>query len=161
MSKPYETVVAEYANYPKAEIGLKVLEMRGFGSDRVSLITKNDSELVELEKARRERLERPGPGVSGGAGAALAAGAAMPLAVGTTLAPFFLIGPIVAAAAGAAAGTLFGDDKKWTLDEATADNYQERVREGSILLVVHASGDDLTEAFSGLKTTDALSLERF
>ncbi len=61
MSKPYETVVAEYANYPKAEIGLKVLEMRGFGSDRVSLITKNDSELVELEKARRERLERPGP----------------------------------------------------------------------------------------------------
>lgn len=161
MSKPYQVVVAEYANYPKADIGLQVLDLRGFGSDRVSVITRNDPELIELSRARRERLENVDPASSSGAGAALAAGAAVPLAVGTTLAPFFLIGPIVAAAAGAAAGTLFGDDKKWSVDQERAQSYHDRVAKGSILVVVHATGDDLIEAYSGLKTTDTLSLERF
>ncbi len=77
------------------------------------------------------------------------------------LAPFFLIGPVVAAAAGAAAGTLFGDEKKWSLDQSLADSYQERVEKGSILLIVHATGDDLIDAYGGLKTTDTLTLERF
>lgn len=161
MSKPYDTVVAEYANYPKAEIGLKVLEKRGFGADRVSLISRNDPELVTLEKARREILKQPDPVSSGAAGAALAATAATPVAIGTMLAPFFLIGPVVAAAAGVAAGTIFGDDDKWKLDESVARSYRDRVSAGSILIVVHSSGHDLLEAYGGLKTTDTLSLERY
>ncbi len=94
MSKPYEVVVAEYANFQKAEVGLKVLDLRGFGQDRVSVITKNDPELIELARTRRERVEQPDSAASSGAGAALAAGAAAPLAIGTMLAPFFLIGPL-------------------------------------------------------------------
>lgn len=161
MSKPYEVIVAEYANYGKAEIGLKVLELRDYGDDRVSIVTKNDPELVEIEKTRRERLQQPDPAQSGGAGAALAATAAAPLAAGTMIMPFFIIGPIVAGATGAAVGTLFGDDKKWNVDETIAQSYEERVDQGSILLVVHARGADLTEAYGGLKTTDTLTLERF
>ncbi|MCC6511848.1 MAG: hypothetical protein IT423_22295 [Pirellulaceae bacterium] len=159
--RDHSVVVAEYFDYEKADIGLRVLEMRGFGSDRVSVITQNDPKLVELEKARRAQTERPGVVESGAVGAALAAGAAAPLAVGTLLTPFFIIGPVVAAAAGAAVGTLSSADSHWDIDDDSTANDQQRVAEGSILVLVHATGDDLLEAYGGLKTTDTLSLKTF
>jgi len=152
-------LVAEYANYQKAHIGLEVLDLRGFTADTVSVVSRNDPSIAELEKARREKAATPSKTASGGVGAALAGAAIAPLAVGTMVGPLFLAGPLAAAVAGAAAGGLLSGTKKWGIGEDVAQSYQQRIAEGSVLVIVHASGDALKEAEAGLKTTDTLSLE--
>lgn len=155
-------VVAEYMNYAKARVGLEVLDMRGFTADDVSVVSRSsDSEVPELERARREKNLRPSAGVSTGIGAAVGAGVAAPIALGTLLAPLFLVGPIAAAVAGAASGTLLSGAKNWGIDEDTSRSYQQRIEEGSVLVIVHATGDRLLEAEGGLRTTDTLSLEGY
>ena len=157
-----QCVVAEYANYEKARIGLEVLDLRGFTADTVSVISRStDSNVPELERARREKNSRPSAAVSGGIGAAVASGAVAPIAVGTILAPLFLIGPLAAAVAGAAAGGMVSTAKKWGISEEASRSYQRRIEEGSVLVIVHATGDRLIDAESGLKTTDTLSLETY
>lgn len=158
----YECVVAEYEDYAKARIGLEVLDMRGFTSDQVSVISRNDLENIsELERARREKLQETTKTRSSGLGAAMASGAALPFALGTMLGPFFVIGPVAAAVAGAAAGPLLSGADDWGIPPAARKSYQQRLDEGSVLVIVHANGDDLLEAESGLRTTDTLSLEKY
>jgi hypothetical protein len=157
-----QCVVAEYANYKKARIGLEVLDMRGFADDTVSVISSSsNAEVAELERARREKNAEASVTASGGLGAAVASGAAAPLAAGTMLAPFFIVGPIAAALAGAAAGGLLSGARKWGVSEDASETYQKRLEEGSVLVVVHATGDRLEEAASGLRTTDTLSLATY
>src|SRR5689334_5168568 len=109
-----QCVVAEYASYEKARIGLEVLDMRGFTADTVSVVSRStDTNVAELERARREKSTRPSVAASGGLGAAVASGAVAPMAIGTLLGPFFLIGPIAAAVAGAAAGGLLSGAERW------------------------------------------------
>ena len=69
-------------------------------------------------------------------GAAVAAGLAATIAVGTLLAPLFLVGPIAAAVAGAASGTLLSGAKNWGINEDTSRSYQQRIEEGSVLVLV-------------------------
>ena len=158
----YQCVVAEYENYQKARIGLEVLDMRGFTADQVSVISRDDvGNISELERARREKLQQTTKTSSGGMGAAVASGAALPLSIGTMLGPFFIVGPIAAAVAGAISGPLLSGAQDWGIPPAARTSYQERLEEGSVLVIVHATGDDLLEAEGGLKTTDTLSLEKF
>jgi uncharacterized membrane protein len=152
-------LVAEYATYQKAHIGLEVLDLRGFTADTVSLVSRNDASIAELEKARREKAAAPSKTASGGVGAAIAGAAAAPIAIGTMLGPLFLAGPLAAVVAGAAAGGLLSGTKKWGIDEDVARTYQQRIAQGSVLVIVHASGDTLKEAEAGLRTTDTLTLE--
>lgn len=158
----YQCVVAEYEDYDKARVGLEVLDLRGFTADQVSVISKNDvEEIRELERARREKLQATTKTSSGGLGAAMASGAALPFVLGAMIGPFFVIGPIAAAVAGAAAGPMLSGAEDWGIPAAARKSFQERLEEGSVLVIVHATGDDLLEAESGLRTTDNLSLEKY
>lgn len=158
----FQCVVAEYEDYAKARVGLEVLDMRGFTADQVSVISRNDlHDISELERARREKLQEATKTKSGGVGAAVATGAALPLSIGTMLGPFFLIGPVAAAVAGAISGPLLSGAEDWGIPEAIRKSYQQRLEEGSVLVIVHATGDDLLEAEGGLKTTNTLSLDKF
>ncbi len=84
-------------------------------------------------------------------GAAVATGSIAPIAIGTTIGPFFLIGPLAAAVAGAAAGGLLSGARDWGVTEELSASYQERIAQGSVLVIVHAEGDRLKEAAAGLK----------
>lgn len=157
-----QCVVAEYANYEKARIGLEVLDMRGFTDDTVSVISKSsDTNVPELERARRRKNAETSVTAAGGIGAAVASGAAAPLAVGSMLAPFFVVGPLAAALAGAAAGGLLSGAKNWGVSDEMSESYKKRLEDGSVLVIVHATGDRLEEAESGLRTTDTLSLATY
>lgn len=158
----YQCVVAEYEDYDKARVGLEVLDMRGFTSDQVSVITKEDAEKIgALERARREKLQETTKTSSGGLGAAMASGAALPFALGAMIGPFFVIGPVAAAVAGGIAGPLLSGAEDWGIPPAARKSYLDRLEEGSVLVIVHATGDDLMEAAAGLRTTDNLSLEQY
>ncbi len=178
MAEKFECVVAEYANYEKAKVALQVLDMRGFDEDAVSVICRHEDWgqaiqtdggdnahsaklLQSIEQSRREKESQPSKAASGGTGAAIAGAAAAPLAVGTMLTPLFFVGPIVAAVAGAATGTMVGATQQWGIDEQAARSYHERVNAGSVIVIVHATDDDLLEAHAGLKTTDTLTLVKF
>ncbi len=155
MAEKFECVVAEYANYEKAKVALQVLDMRGFDEDAVSVICRHEDwgqaiqtdggdnailqsycRALSSRVVRRNRNRRKA--ASGGTGAAIAGAAAAPLAVGTMLTPLFFVGPIVAAVAGAATGTMVGATQQWGIDEQAARSYHERVNAGSVIVIVHA-----------------------
>ncbi len=85
---------------------------------------------------------------------------AAPIAAATLIGPFIIAGPLVGIAIGAAVGSLIKMENWGVAHDVTAD-YEQRVKSGSVLVIVH-DVDDLTldDAKASLKTTGAKSLEK-
>lgn len=97
-----------------------------------------------------------------GIGALIGGAVATPLSIGTLVGPFFVVGPLLGLGAGAAVGGLFGAAERWGVRRDVAADYEQRIRNGSVLVIVaNDSSLRLHEAYKLLQTSGPFSLERF
>lgn len=153
-------VVAEYRSLEHARTGLEVLEKQGLGQESVSLVTRsNDPELADLiHRHEKDESNTVESAKGAGMGAAIGGGVAIPLAAGTMITPFFVVGPLAAAVVGAAAGAALGGASE--ADERTK-GYRQRVESGSTLVIVTGDSYVASEAEAGLKTTRYANIDTF
>lgn len=157
-----QCVIAEYHNLEDARNGLVLMANSGFGEDRLSFISRSDSPELRRLGALEEGGETPSETSTGaGIGALLAGAISVPVAASTLIGPFILFGPLVAAGIGTAVGGLLGGAQDWGLNEEAGKTYEQRVRDGAILILVVGDDFELREAEATLKTTGPTSLTRF
>lgn len=191
LKKVSDCVIAEYRSAEKADVGLDVLATDGFTSETVSRVSfgnpeshsllpqhagdaegkgaDSSSELTaesnDLDVRVPETVKgNPDPQKaerSAGIGALVGGAVATPLAVGSLIGPFFVVGPLLGIGIGAAVGGLFGAAERWGVRRDVAAEYEKRVRNGAVLVVVTDTSMRLHEAYKLLQTTAPLSIERF
>ncbi len=176
-------LVAEFESQEAAEVGIEVLRKFDFHTDAISVVWKGHTK--ELEKVDRGDDENSlSVEKSTGIGAAIAAGVGTPLSITTVMGPIMIAGPIIAAASGAAIGAattkaaqhqqahqsssdrvdsrgLFAMANHYGINSHSASEYEKRISEGAILIIVTSTPPRLDEAQRGLKTTNPASLQRF
>jgi hypothetical protein len=140
-----ESVVAIYESLDQAKAAVQALEQAGFPHDQVSLVTRNvkrqldRSDVVEKDD-QAEPDARKGAALGGLVGLLLGAPLLTIPGVGLVL----LAGPLATALTGAVVGGFLGSMAGWGVPEDAIDEYQDRVREGEVLVIAH--GDPLTVA---------------
>lgn len=127
---------------------------RGYGTEDLNLVMSDDTRIrhfgntaVETELGTKAA---EGAGIGGAIGGTVGAIAAAVAAVGTTLAlpglGLVIAGPIAAAVAGAGAGAasggLIGALIGWNMPEERVKEYEEGLKNGGILMGVHARTDE-------------------
>jgi hypothetical protein len=142
-----ESVVAVYESLDQAKDAVRALEQAGFPPEQVSLVTRSlrrempgDEERVVEKDDKAETDARQGAALGGLVGLLLGAPLLMIPGVGAVL----LAGPIATALTGAIVGGFLGSMAGWGVPEDAIDEYQQRVREGEVLVIAH--GDPLTIA---------------
>ena len=137
-----------------AEAAYTAAHTRGYGSDDVNLVMSDDTRVRHFGSAAVEtelgNKAAEGAGIGGAIGGTVGAVAAAIAAIGTTLAlpglGLVVAGPIAAAIAGAGAGAasggLIGALIGWNMPEERVKEYEEGVKNGGILMGVHARSDE-------------------
>ncbi len=147
-------VTGLFPDRASAEAAYNAANTRGYHGDDVNLVMSDDTRTrhfgdnaVETELGNKAA---EGAGIGGAIGGTLGAIAAAIAAVGTTLAlpglGLVVAGPIAAAIAGAGAGAagggLIGALIGWNMPEERVKEYEEGVKNGGILMGVHARSDE-------------------
>lgn len=176
-------LVAEYKSHAAAKVGIEVLRKSDFHADAISIVWRGHEEALQKLDRRGEHHDPHDVQKAMGAGAALAALAGIPLGIASIMGPIMVAGPIAAAAGGAAAGGMFAESSHGESGHSSSDrvdsrglfamanhfgindhdaaHYEERVRDGAVLLIVTSTPPRLDEAQAALKTTGPASLQRF
>ncbi len=141
-------VTGLFPDRDSAETAYATTHSRGYGSDDVNVAMSD-------ETRKRHFGTDAGPGESdlgskaakgAGIGGTIGAIAAAIAAVGTSLVlpglGLVVAGPLAAAVAGAAGGGLIGALIGWGLPEERVKEYEEGVKNGGILMGVHAKNDE-------------------
>lgn len=151
---PRYLVTGLFPDRDSAEAAYNAAHSRGYTTEDVNLIMSDDArarhfgtEAVETELGNKAAK---GAGIGGAIGGTVGAVAAAIAAVGTTLAlpglGVVVAGPIAAAVAGAGAGAagggLVGALIGWSMPEERVKEYEEGLKEGRILMGVHARSDE-------------------
>lgn len=149
-----QAVIGLVSTQAQAEKIVSALEQSGFSSNDVSVLFPDKKGTRDF--AHEKNTKAPEGAIAGvGAGGALGGTLGLLAGIGALaipgLGPFIAAGPIMAAlsgaAAGAAVGGLAGALVGMGIPEIEAKQYEGKVREGSILLSVHAeSADERTRA---------------
>ena len=152
-----------YTSRPKVEEAVEALKDAGFRNEDISVLFPEGGGNKEF--AIEKGTKAPEGGATGGiSGAAIGGALGWLVGIGTLaipgVGPFIAAGPIVAALAGAGAGGTVG----WIagvligmgIPEYEANRYEGRIKEGGILLSVHADDSDWKNKGKGiLKRTGA------
>ncbi len=159
-------LIAEYETNAAAKVGLEVLEKSGFTLDQVSVVSHADDSASEHLHDLQDEPESQQSGASAPEGRNTSLGmliggtVAAPIAAGTLIGPFMIAGPLVGIAIGAVVGSLIKMENWGVTHDVTAD-YEQRVKSGSVLVIVHDVSDlTLDDAKASLKTTGPKSLEK-
>ncbi|MGZ5565391.1 MAG: quinol:electron acceptor oxidoreductase subunit ActD [Limisphaerales bacterium] len=142
-----------YPSYASVENGVDALRTAGFRNEDISALFPEGTGTKEF--AHEKNTKAP-EGATTGAGSGALVGGAMGwlLGIGAIaipgLGPFIAAGPIMAALAGAgvggAVGGIAGALIGMGIPEYEAKRYQNRVREGRILIAVHSENADQTRS---------------
>ncbi|AVP56510.1 hypothetical protein [Pulveribacter suum] len=147
-------VTGLFPDRASAEGAYAAAHTRGYSTDDVNLVMSDDTRTrhfgdttVQTELGNKAA---EGAGVGGAIGGTLGAIAAAIAAMGTTLAlpglGLVIAGPLAAAIAGAGAGAagggLIGALIGWNMPEERVKEYEEGIKQGGILMGVHARSDD-------------------
>ncbi|WP_253157742.1 hypothetical protein [Stieleria tagensis] len=156
-----QCVVAEFRSLADADIGLQVLEKAHFTNENVSVVSqRHDNQLPEIE-SRKTTDSLP---IDGGATAGAVVGGGVGTALGTAslIGPFLVAGPLLGMALGAGAAGLLTATQQWGMKEADTHNYEQRIREGAVLIIVAEDRKTrLDEAEQLLQTAGPRTLQRF
>lgn len=157
-----QCVIAQFKDVPSARLGLEVLAKAGFGVDQVSFVSRTDApEFEEFARLREQTASNTGSSAGVGIGGLLGGALAAPVAASTLLGPFILVGPLVGAGLGAALGGLLGGARDWGIDDSTSESFEEKVKAGSVLVIVTGTEHQVREATASLKTTGPSHIEQF
>ncbi len=156
-----ETVVAVFREHRSAEQAVRDMKEQGIGDDEISLIAKD-------EGARRGGGEEPsyedqnladgtttGGALGGLAGLLAGAGALLIPGIG----PIIAAGPLAGALTGVVTGGVAGGLIDYGIPEERGQHYEDRVREGKILVTVRSRGEDAESAVEILKENGAEEVE--
>lgn len=152
-----------YPSYTSVGTGVDALRSAGFRSSDISVLFPESSGSRDF--AHEKNTKAP-EGATAGAGTGIVLGGAMGWLVGVGalaipgLGPFIAAGPIMAALAGAGVGGTIGGLTGaligMGIPEYEAKRYEGRVKDGGILLSVHAGSSDwIKRAKEILKRTGA------
>ncbi|MEO8270598.1 MAG: DUF1269 domain-containing protein [Aureliella sp.] len=157
-------LVAEYSTAEKAQLGLEVLANLDFATDAISIVSLNhegtlghlvlpepdpdDEDAHELSKSME-------------VGALLGGAVLAPAFLGTIIGPLIVAGPLVALVAGASIGGVLDGTSRWGIQRNAAEHYEQRIKDGAVLIIVTSTPPRLDEAESSLKTTGPDGLQRF
>jgi len=147
-------VTGLFPDRDSAEAAYAAASERGYTKDDVNLVMSDETRATHFAPGGVEtelgNKAAKGAGVGGAIGGTLGAIAAAVAAVGTTLAlpglGLVIAGPLAAAVAGAGAGAagggLIGALIGWSMPEERVKRYEEGIRNGGILMGLHARNDD-------------------
>ncbi|MGV3484493.1 MAG: DUF1269 domain-containing protein [Planctomycetaceae bacterium] len=158
-----QCVIAEYETMVEAKLAIEALKAEHFTLRSLSVISSKDdpaaTELLHLHHTEEDSapVER-----TVNAAMLLGGSLAVPITAGTLLGPFAVAGPLVGMALGAAVGGLFATLHRWGVGEQVSADYEQRVIDGSVLVIVSEEDRPRIElAERVLRTTEPKTLERF
>lgn len=162
-------VVATFPDMDKARVATDALGRAGIEAEDISLLGRAveeaksdpDTRLRDLD-ATTEIAKRAGTGAAaGGALGAVAGAAAFVIpGVGPVIGAGLLAAALSGTAAGAAVGGMVGGVAGFSLDDSWDLTFQESIREGRVLIAVHAEEKgDVDKAAEVLREHDADRLE--
>jgi len=157
-------LVAEYPTAEKAQLGLQVLTNLDFASDAISIVSLNHEGTlghVSLPEPDPDGEDAHKLSKSIEVGALLGSAALAPAFLGTVIGPLMVAGPLVALIAGASIGGVLDETSRWGIHRDAAKHYEQRIKDGAILIIVTSTAPRLDEAQASLKTTGPDGLERF
>ncbi|QDT07038.1 hypothetical protein K227x_54630 [Rubripirellula lacrimiformis] len=159
---PQECLIAEFTDVTSFRTALEVLEKSQFSERDVSLVTKSD-QVSESVIGDTKDTKPASPPAGKTTGAATIAGGTLGAMLGTAtlMGPMLVAGPLIGMAAGAAGGSVLSAIESWGVHRDVGKGYEERVRNGSQLIVLTGKDIDLSEGEQLLKTCGPKSLERF
>ncbi|WP_153555156.1 DUF1269 domain-containing protein [Roseimaritima sediminicola] len=157
-----QCIVAEYTSMEEADVALQVLETANFSTENVSIVhgsaEQHAANVPQLEdQASGKPQADSSAGMGGVAGGTLGAA----LGAATLIGPFMVVGPLIGAAAGAGAAGLLGATRQWGVGTDDSRSFEQRVRDGSVLIIVVDRTRRLNEAERLLKTTKFHTVQRY
>ncbi|GAA5505806.1 DUF1269 domain-containing protein [Novipirellula caenicola] len=155
-------LIAEFNNSEKFRTAIEVLETADFTTEEVSIVTHaSDENLSELRQATE--TNESGLSAEKTTAASTLAGGTLGAALGTMtmIGPMLVAGPIVGMAAGAVGGSLMSAVSRWGIEHDVAAQYEAKVRDGSVLVIVTGDAIRVNEAAAMLRTVPPTSLEQF
>ena len=155
-------LIAEYVTLTEAKLVLEALQKADFTLEDVSVIaTPNDAASAELDEIVETDPASPEKNRTINVGMLVGGSLAAPIAAGTLVGPLFVAGPLIGMAIGATVGGLISSVGPWGVTHEVAEDYELRVKTGSVLVLVHH--DDslrIEDAERVLKSIEPRSLER-
>jgi len=161
-----QNAIAVYESMSKAEKALSILERSDFPINQVSIITQNQESHKDVHRITGEVGNAAMLGATAGVWAGwlfgVLAGAAFiwipgvgPTLVIGHLASTALLGGIEGVVAGATAGGMLGTLTGWGISAQHILKYEEKLKDGNYLLMVHGSAEEVKLAQNILANTDA------
>jgi len=156
-------VIGVFNEQDAAEQAVKELKGEGFEQE-VSLIAKDDrqtnqeetgAEVVSLEEQDLSEGTVTGGVIGGVAGLLAGAGALLIPGIG----PVIAAGPLASTLTGIVTGGIAGGLVDYGVPEERGEYYEEQVRQGSILITLRSSDENVEEAASIMRSHGAEDVE--
>ncbi len=152
-----ECSVAVYSSMGEAQTGIQALDSAGFSEKQVSLVTHDVAEAVPQVEVlqygdQSVRDLAKGAGMGGLLGVLLTS----PLLVIPGMDPAILAGPLAAGATGAMVGGFLGGMAGWGVHRDHVQEYEEKLQQGRVLVVVNGDPDEVARAHGILQATGAV-----
>ncbi|QDU74634.1 hypothetical protein Pan97_16460 [Bremerella volcania] len=157
-----ECVVAVYASLEKGQQAVHTLDRGDFPAKQISLVTRPLEEQPEvMEDIALGDDSARDAAIGAGLGAILGVLAGVAVTVVSGLGAVFLAGPIGGGIVGAAAGAFLAGLKGWGVHQEHIHHYQNRVKEGDVLVIAHGDPLELVHAHKILTETDPVELHTY
>ncbi|MBX5476022.1 MAG: general stress protein [Clostridia bacterium] len=131
-----KTVIGVFRSKNQAEKAVEALRNKGFSDQEISVVAKKgdakDDRNASLTNQNVVDGTSWGAGIGGAAGLLASAGALAIPGIG----PLLALGPLAATLGGAAAGGLAGGLVDYGIPESEGREYENRVKQGDILVVI-------------------------
>jgi len=154
--------VGIFDGLPAAEAAVNALEKMGFADRQVSLVTHAvKSEVPVHQEAEMEFGDQGVNNAMKGAGLGGLFGALVgsPLLLVSGLGAAVIAGPVAAAATGMVLGGFLGGMSGWGVHTDHVREYEEKVKEGQVLVIVSGDAEDVAKAEQVLKGTEAVDVQ--
>lgn len=155
----HKTVVAAFRNHHDAEEVVTELKKRGIPEKDISLVARHNgkTEAGHPDQGGMHNLSSGltwGGTVGGVAGLLAGVGALAIPGIG----PIVAAGPLAATLTGVATGGIVGGLMDYGIPKGESERYQERLKEGDILLMVRADADEVDKAEKMFREHDATDI---
>ena len=154
------TVVAVFREQRSAEQAVRDMKGQGFGDDEISIIARDERRRGGRGEMNYEDQNLADGTTTGGALGGLAgllAGAGALLIPG--IGPIIAAGPLAGALTGVVTGGVAGGLIDYGIPEERGRHYEDRVREGKILVTVRSEEEEAQSAMDILKENGAEEVE--
>ncbi|TWU51265.1 DUF1269 domain-containing protein [Rubripirellula reticaptiva] len=155
-------LIAEFKNRSDFQTAIEVLEKAHFNQEEVSTVVHADDESLAGLNATTVK-SAASPSRQETAATTTLVGGTLGAALGTMtmMGPMLVAGPLFGVAAGVVGGSVLGAVESWGVDRDVAGDYEAKVRDGALLIIVSGDLNRVSVASRLLKTAGPASLGTF